>query len=144
MMSCPSSAGAAWAWSTRRSTIAACIGWSRIKMVLAGKHVGAVGLAGFRAEAEAVAKLSHPNIVQIYETGEYEGRPFFSLEFVDGGSLDRITESPTSPPGPPSSSKPWRHHASGARPGDHSPRLEAGQHPSGQGGQRLDGRRSRA
>ncbi len=71
-----------------------------LKMVLAGKHVGAVGLARFRAEAEAVAKLSHPNIVQIYETGEYEGRPFFSLEFVDGGSLDqRITESPTSPRG---------------------------------------------
>ncbi len=69
-----------------------------LKMVLAGAHVGAVGLARFRAEAEAVAKLSHPNIVQIYETGEHEGRPFFSLEFVDGGSLDqRMAQSPTSP-----------------------------------------------
>jgi serine/threonine protein kinase/Flp pilus assembly protein TadD len=69
-----------------------------LKMVLAGAHVGAVGLARFRAEAEAVAKLLHSNIVQIYETGEHEGRPYFSLEFVDGGSLDqRMRESPTTP-----------------------------------------------
>ena len=71
-----------------------------LKMVLAGAHVGSVGLARFRAEAEAVAKLSHSNIVQIYETGEHEGRPFFSLELVEGGSLDqRLRESPTSPRG---------------------------------------------
>jgi serine/threonine protein kinase/Tfp pilus assembly protein PilF len=69
-----------------------------LKMVLAGAHVGQVGLARFRAEAEAVAKLLHSNIVQIYETGEHEGRPYFSLEFVDGGSLDqKLRESPTSP-----------------------------------------------
>ncbi len=69
-----------------------------LKMVLAGAHVGAVGLARFRAEAEAVAKLSHSNIVQIYETGEHEGRPYFALELVDGGSLDqKILESPASP-----------------------------------------------
>ena len=71
-----------------------------LKMVLAGAHVGQVGLARFRAEAEAVAKLLHPNIVQIFETGEHEGRPFFSLEYVEGGSLDqRIAKSPTSPRG---------------------------------------------
>ncbi len=69
-----------------------------LKMVLAGAHVGAAGLARFRAEAEAVAKLSHANIVQIYETGEHEGRPYFSLELVDGGSLEqRILESPATP-----------------------------------------------
>jgi serine/threonine protein kinase/tetratricopeptide (TPR) repeat protein len=69
-----------------------------LKMVLAGAHVGAVGLARFRAEAEAVAKLTHVNIVQIYETGEYEGRPFFSLEFVEGGSLEqKLTGNPTNP-----------------------------------------------
>ncbi len=69
-----------------------------LKMVLAGAHAGKVGLARFRAEAEAVAKLLHSNIVQIYETGEHEGRPYFSLEYVDGGSLDqRMRESPTSP-----------------------------------------------
>ncbi len=69
-----------------------------LKMVLAGAHAGQVGLARFRAEAEAVAKLLHSNIVQIYETGEHEGRPYFSLEFVEGGSLDkRIAESPATP-----------------------------------------------
>jgi serine/threonine protein kinase/tetratricopeptide (TPR) repeat protein len=71
-----------------------------LKMVLAGAHAGQVGLARFRAEAEAVAKLLHPNIVQIFETGEHEGRPYFSLEYVEGGSLDqRIGKSPTSPRG---------------------------------------------
>jgi serine/threonine protein kinase/predicted Zn-dependent protease len=69
-----------------------------LKMVLAGVHVGPVGLARFRTEAEAVAKLSHPNIVQIYETGEHDGLPFFSLELVEGGNLDqKMRESPTSP-----------------------------------------------
>jgi eukaryotic-like serine/threonine-protein kinase len=69
-----------------------------LKMVLAGAHVGQVGLARFRAEAEAVAKLLHSNIVQIYETGDCEGRPYFSLEYVDGGSLaQRMAESPPTP-----------------------------------------------
>ena len=60
-----------------------------LKMVLDGAHVGPVQLARFRAEAEAVAQLQHPNIVQVHEVGECGGRPFFSLEFVEGGSLDR-------------------------------------------------------
>jgi serine/threonine protein kinase/cytochrome c5 len=58
-----------------------------LKMVLSGVHAGPKELARFYAEAEAVAQLQHPNIVQIYEVGEHEGRPFFSLEYVDGGSL---------------------------------------------------------
>jgi hypothetical protein len=60
-----------------------------LKMILAGSHAGPEELARFRTEAEAVARLQHPNIVQIYEVGEHEGRPYFSLEFCPGGSLDK-------------------------------------------------------
>jgi serine/threonine protein kinase len=66
-----------------------------LKMILAGEHAGPETLERFRTEAEAVARLQHPNIVQIYEVGEQEGRPFFSLEFIGGGSLaDRLNGAP--------------------------------------------------
>jgi WD40 repeat protein/serine/threonine protein kinase len=66
-----------------------------LKMVLAGVHAGAKSLARFRSEAEAIARLQHPNIVQIYEVGEQEGRPYFSLEYVAGGSLaKRLSGAP--------------------------------------------------
>jgi DNA-binding beta-propeller fold protein YncE len=58
-----------------------------LKMVLSGAHAGRQELARFRTEAESVARLQHPGIVQIYEIGEEKGRPFLSLEFVAGGSL---------------------------------------------------------
>jgi tetratricopeptide (TPR) repeat protein len=58
-----------------------------LKMVLAGRHAGDRDRDRFRREAEAVARLQHPNIVQIYEVGEADGRPYFSLEYVDGGTL---------------------------------------------------------
>jgi serine/threonine protein kinase/tetratricopeptide (TPR) repeat protein len=64
-----------------------------LKRLVALKMLREVALAGpqerarFRAEAEAVARFQHPHIVQIHEVGVYDGRPFFSLEFVDGGSL---------------------------------------------------------
>jgi serine/threonine protein kinase len=44
-------------------------------------------LARFRREAEVAARLQHPNVVQIFEVGEVEGQPFFSMEYVAGGSL---------------------------------------------------------
>ncbi len=59
-----------------------------LKMVLAGGHAGAADLARFRTEAEAVARLQHPNVVQIHEVGEHNGLPYFSLEFCAGGSLE--------------------------------------------------------
>jgi serine/threonine protein kinase/WD40 repeat protein/Flp pilus assembly protein TadD len=58
-----------------------------VKMVLAGGHAERDTLVRFRAEAEAVAALHHPNIVQVYEVGEYRGSPFFSMEYVPGGTL---------------------------------------------------------
>ncbi len=58
-----------------------------LKMILSGPQAGAAELARFRAEAESAARLQHPNIVQVHEVGEHDGRPFFSLEYVEGGSL---------------------------------------------------------
>src|SRR5262249_35022870 len=56
-------------------------------------------LSRFRAEAEAIATLQHANIVQVFETGEWQGRPYLVLEFVDGGSLDaRIGGGPQRAP----------------------------------------------
>jgi eukaryotic-like serine/threonine-protein kinase len=59
-----------------------------LKMVSAGIHAGDLQLARFQTEAEAVARLDHPNIVRIYEVGEHASIPFISLEFVEGGSLE--------------------------------------------------------
>ena len=69
-----------------------------IKMILAGGHAGKGELARFKAEAEAVARLQHPNIVQIHDVGTQDGKPFFSLEFCEGGSLtDKLAGSPLPP-----------------------------------------------
>jgi tetratricopeptide (TPR) repeat protein len=69
-----------------------------LKMILAGGHAGRDQLARFRTEAEAIARLQHPNIVQVYEVGENEKRPYFSLEFCAGGSLDKKMAGNPLPP----------------------------------------------
>lgn len=58
-----------------------------LKMILSGEHAGTNELTRFRREAEAVAALQHPNIVQIYEIGDVDGRPYLAFEYVSGGSL---------------------------------------------------------
>jgi WD40 repeat protein/tRNA A-37 threonylcarbamoyl transferase component Bud32 len=69
-----------------------------LKMILAGGHAGEAELARFRTEAEAVASLQHPNVVQIHEVGESDGTPYFSLEFCEGGSLaDKLDGTPWPP-----------------------------------------------
>jgi WD40 repeat protein/serine/threonine protein kinase len=61
-----------------------------LKMIRDGALASGQELARFRGEAQAVARLQHPNIVQIYEIGEHAGRPYFSLEYLAGGSLDKL------------------------------------------------------
>jgi serine/threonine protein kinase len=66
-----------------------------LKRLVALKLIRDAALAGpeerarFRIEAEAAARVRHPNVVQIYEVGEHQGRPYFAMELVEGGSLDR-------------------------------------------------------
>jgi WD40 repeat protein len=75
-----------------------------LKMILSGALAGAEERLRFRTEAEAIARLQHPNIVQVFEVGEWhasEGSspvPFFSLEFCPGGSLERkLAGTPLAP-----------------------------------------------
>jgi tetratricopeptide (TPR) repeat protein/predicted Ser/Thr protein kinase len=69
-----------------------------LKMILAGAHAGPEELERFEIEAQAVASLKHPHIVQIYQVGEHAGLPFFSLEFVEGGSLAQFASGKPIPP----------------------------------------------
>ena len=62
-----------------------------LKMISDGKFASPAAHERFVIEAEAVARLRHPNIVQIYDLGEVEGCPFVTLELLEGGSLaDRL------------------------------------------------------
>ena len=66
-----------------------------LKMLLAGEYAGPQERARFQREAEAVAGLRHENIVRVYDVGDHEGRPFFTMEYVEGGSLaDKLTGAP--------------------------------------------------
>ncbi len=69
-----------------------------LKMILSGAHAGPTERERFRREAEAVAALQNPNIVQIFDIGEANGHPYLALEFVDGGSLaQRLSGEPWAP-----------------------------------------------
>ena len=62
-----------------------------LKVIAAGSAAGPESQARFRVEAKAVARLRHPQVVQIYDFGEENGQPYFSMELMEGGSLkDRL------------------------------------------------------
>src|SRR5262249_52737310 len=71
-----------------------------IKMIRGQERPSDEQLARFQREAEALARLQHPNIVQVYEIGEDNGQPFFSLEVVPGGGLDPLIAGTPQPAGP--------------------------------------------
>lgn len=69
-----------------------------LKMILAGGQADESDRSRFQSEAEAIARVQHPGIVQIHEVGEQEGQPFFALEFCPGGSLAaRLKDHPLPP-----------------------------------------------
>jgi formylglycine-generating enzyme required for sulfatase activity len=69
-----------------------------LKMILQADHAGTEERDRFRTEAEAVARLQHPNIVQIHEVGEHAGLPYYSLEYCAGGSLAQKLDGTPLPP----------------------------------------------
>lgn len=63
-----------------------------VKMILADQAATPGMMERFRAEAEAISSLDHPHILPLYEAGEHEGLPFYSMKFADGGTLrDRMS-----------------------------------------------------
>ena len=66
-----------------------------LKMILAGAYASPPDRARFQREAVAVAALRHPNVVQVYDSGEVGGRPYFTMELVEGGTLaDKLARTP--------------------------------------------------
>jgi len=69
-----------------------------LKMILSGAHSSSAEVERFKTEAQAIARLQHPSIVQVFEIGEHDGRPFMALEFCPGGSLDaKLARHPLPP-----------------------------------------------
>ena len=70
----------------------------RVALKMLTGHYGPDELARFMAEAETAAGLHHGHIAQIYEVGEFDGAPFFSMEYIEAGSLaDRLRQKPIAP-----------------------------------------------
>ena len=69
-----------------------------VKMILGGPHAGSNDMTRFCAEYEILARLHHPNLVQIYEVGECDYRPYYSMELVEGLALDEKIDGQPQPP----------------------------------------------
>jgi WD40 repeat protein/Tfp pilus assembly protein PilF len=69
-----------------------------LKMILAGNHADAEKQRRFRVEAEAIARLRHPNFVQVHDHGHSDGHAYLALEFVEGGTLAQKAAGVPQPP----------------------------------------------
>jgi eukaryotic-like serine/threonine-protein kinase len=69
-----------------------------VKMLLNGAHGSPEARERFLREAEAVAGLRHPNIVQVYDLGDQGGQPYFTMEFIEGGNLAQKLAGTPQPP----------------------------------------------
>jgi hypothetical protein len=69
-----------------------------LKVILAGADAGTEHLARFRSEAEMVARLQHPNIVQIFDVGNQDGNPYIAFEFIEGQTLAEFAVREPQPP----------------------------------------------
>jgi serine/threonine-protein kinase len=61
-----------------------------LKLIAAGRFADAREVERFHKEARAAARLSHPNAVPVYEVGEHDGQPYFTMELVEGQSLAEV------------------------------------------------------
>jgi len=69
-----------------------------VKMILRGPLASPADRDRFNAEAEAAARLAHPGVVPVYEVGENDGHPYFSMKYVPGHTLSqRLTQGPLPP-----------------------------------------------
>ena len=58
-----------------------------VKMLLHHDYSDVSDVVRFRSEAEAVAAIPHPHVVKVYESGQHDGRPYFAMEYLSGGTL---------------------------------------------------------
>ena len=69
-----------------------------VKMILASAHAAHAEVVRFLAEAEAIAAVRHPNVVRVYDLGHADARPYFVMEYVEGGNLAHLlTAGPLAP-----------------------------------------------
>jgi tetratricopeptide (TPR) repeat protein/tRNA A-37 threonylcarbamoyl transferase component Bud32 len=70
-----------------------------LKMLIAGAHAGPAERARFQGEAEVVARLRHANVVAVYDVGDHDGCPYFTMELLEGGSLAQVLAGVPQPAG---------------------------------------------
>lgn len=69
-----------------------------LKMIRRGSSAASAELVRFRQEAQSAARLNHPHVVPVYEVGEHEGQPYFTMQYVSGTTLaERLADGPLAP-----------------------------------------------